>query len=72
MLFAQQTAQPPGIYLWTIPFEEQYLTYYVGETGRNFVARHTEHVQCYLHGLYRVYDPQLFALRDGESLIPVT
>ncbi len=66
MLFAQPEAQQSGIYLWTIPFGEQFLTYYVGETGRSFVARHTEHAQSYLHGLYRVYDPQLFA--KGEKV----
>jgi hypothetical protein len=64
-LFAQAVARQAGLYLWTIPFEDQYLIYYVGETGRSFFDRFTEHAQCYLHGLYRIYDPQLFA--QGEK-----
>ncbi len=67
MLFAQPAAQQSGLYLWTIPFDDRYLTYYVGETGRSFIARFTEHVQCCLHGYYRIYDPQLFA--RGEKVL---
>jgi len=50
-----------GVYFWTIPFENQYLTYYIGETGNSFVYRTMEHIQCYLRGFYRVYDPNEFA-----------
>ena len=50
-----------GIYLWTIPFEDKYLTYYVGETGRSFAIRFMEHARDLLNGLYRIYDPDEFA-----------
>jgi len=60
-LFKASEATKSGIYLWTIPFNRKYLTYYVGETGRSFKARFTEHTRDYLYGLYRVYDPIPFA-----------
>jgi hypothetical protein len=60
-LFRASEATKSGIYLWTIPFNRKYLTYYVGETGRSFKARFTEHTRDYLYGLYRVYDPIPFA-----------
>lgn len=37
------------------------MTYYVGETGRSFRQRFEEHTKEYLSGVYRVYDPVLFA-----------
>lgn len=61
VLFGRQEVKRAGIYLWTIPFEKQYLTYYVGETGRSFAVRFTEHTREYLSGLYRLYDPPSFA-----------
>ena len=60
-LFTQPEAKESGIYLWAIPFEKRYLTYYVGETGRSFANRIIEHTRYYLHGFYRVYDPRQFA-----------
>lgn len=57
-----------GVYLWTIPFQNQYLTYYVGETGRSFAIRHSQHLESYLTGLYRVYDPEAF-LKGKKALI---
>ena len=60
-LFKASEATKSGIYLWTIPFNGKYLTYYVGETGRSFTARFTKHTRDYLYGLYRVYDPTQFA-----------
>ena len=56
-----------GVYLWAIPFEKKYLTYYVGETGRSFSARFLEHARDYLCGLYRVYDPDYFA--EGKKIL---
>jgi len=35
--------------------------YYVGETGRSFERRLSEHARDYLGGFYRVYDPEQFA-----------
>ena len=57
-----------GVYLWTIPFQNQYLTYYVGETGTSFAIRHNQHLESYLTGLYRVYDPEAF-LKGKRVLI---
>jgi len=59
-IFTRSEAKKSGIYLWTIPFKKQYLTYYVGETGKSFASRHIWHARDYLHGLYRVYDPHQF------------
>jgi len=59
-IFTQPVANQAGIYLWTIPFKNKYLVYYVGETGRSFATRFTEHTRDYLYGFYRVYDPQQF------------
>ena len=60
-LFEAPEATQSGIYLWTVPFNRKFLTYYVGETGRSFLTRFTEHTRDYLYGLYRVYDPAQFA-----------
>ena len=56
-----------GVYLWTIPFQNGYLTYYVGETGVSFAIRSLQHVQSYLNGLYRLYDPEEF--RKGKKIL---
>jgi hypothetical protein len=50
-----------GIYLWTIPFENKYLVYYVGETGVSFAFRTMEHIKNYLQGQYSLYEPEEFA-----------
>ena len=50
-----------GIYLWTIPFENRYLVYYVGETGVSFAVRTMEHIKNYLQGQYGLYEPTEFA-----------
>jgi hypothetical protein len=56
--------------LWAIPFEREngFLTYYVGESHR-FAQRYSEHLQGYLSGYYRVYDPQSFA--QGDAQVPI-
>ena len=64
VLFSAPEMMQAGVYLWTVPRGNQYLTYYVGETGRSFFARFTEHSRNYLSGLYRVYDPDCFAVGD--------
>jgi hypothetical protein len=60
-LFDQDVARSPGIYLWTVPHDSSYLTYYVGETGRSFGERMKEHAGDYLSGMYRIFDPIQFA-----------
>lgn len=66
-LFTQPEAQSAGLYLWAIPYQGQYLTYYVGETGRSFIIRFAEHAREYLSGIYRLYDPQLFV--QGQKVL---
>lgn len=66
-IFTTPEAKQPGIYLWTVPFKKQYLTYYVGETGMSFTERFVEHTQSYLDGLYRIYSPSQFA--DGSKVL---
>jgi hypothetical protein len=38
----------------------KYLVYYAGETGASFAIRLLQHVQSYLNGFYRVFDPEEF------------
>ena len=66
-LFTNPLSQRNGVYLWTIPFENNYLVYYVGQTGASFAIRSFQHLQSYLNGLYRVYDPEKFA--KGEKVL---
>lgn len=51
-----------------MPFSGGYLTYYVGETGRSFLQRFTEHTTNYLWGLYRIYDSSEF-LQGQKKLV---
>lgn len=58
-----------GVYVWTAPFGEAYVAYYVGETGRSFNDRLREHARDYLGGIYRLWDPDAFAACDrGQAL----
>ena len=59
-VFTSLMGEKKGIYLFTIPFEGKYLVYYVGETGGSFAIRLLQHVQSYLDGFYRVFDPEEF------------
>lgn len=54
-----------GVYLWTVSYEDSYLTYYVGETTRSFSQRFEEHAKEYLSGTYRICDPVL--LMNGQK-----
>jgi hypothetical protein len=60
-VFTCSLAEKKGVYLFTIPFEGKYLVYYVGETGASFANRLLQHVQSYLNGFYRIFDPEEFA-----------
>ena len=59
-VFTCSMGKKKGVYLFTIPFEGKYLVYYVGETGVSFANRLLQHVQSYLNGFYRVFDPEEF------------
>jgi hypothetical protein len=67
-VFQSVEASRPGIYLWTIPHANSHLIYYVGETGKSFNERLTAHAQQYLSGIYRVYEPNKFALGEKELI----
>jgi len=67
-VFTNSLGQKKGVYLLTIPFDEKYLVYYVGETGVSFAQRLLQHVQSYLNGFYRVFDPEEF-VRGRKILV---
>ena len=67
-IFASPEGKLSGIYVWTIPFQESYLTHYVGETKRTFCKRLIEHTKEYLSGVYHVYDPDLFLKGEKEAV----
>jgi hypothetical protein len=67
-VFRAEVCHFSGIYLWTIPFGNGFLTYYVGETSKTFFARLTDHVREYLTGAYRIYDPEAFAKGQKKLL----
>lgn len=54
-------ASSPGLYLWTVPLSGGYLVYYVGETGRSFGSRFSEHAEHWLAGRYEICEPTDFA-----------
>lgn len=57
-----------GIYLYTISWKSEFLTYYVGETGRDFWTRFVEHTSHNLSGNYRSFNPDKFAKGEIEYL----
>lgn len=61
-------ARRPGVYLWTVRTTLGVLIYYVGETGRSFVARMREHYKEHAAGFYHLHDPAAFA-RGEKSLV---
>jgi hypothetical protein len=67
-LFTSSLSQRKGVYLWTISFEGNYLVYYVGQTGNSFSARSLQHLQSYLSGFNRVYNPEKFAKGERELI----
>lgn len=67
-IFTCTVGKKKGVYLFTIPFESSYLVYYVGETGKDFATRLLQHIQSYLNGFYRVFDPDEF-VKGNKVLI---
>ena len=59
-VFDSPAAGEPGIYLWTIAFDDGFLVYYVGETGRNHAVRLLEHYREHAAAMYHVYSPLEF------------
>ena len=66
-LFHNPLSLEKGVYLWTIQYQSEYLVYYVGQTGTSFALRNLQHIQSYLNGFYRIYDPEMFA--KGEKVL---
>lgn len=60
-VFNNKWSEKKGVYLLTIPFGTKFLVYYVGETGVSFSKRILQHVQNYLSGFYRIFDPEEFS-----------
>lgn len=55
-----------GIYLWTVPYMDSELVYYVGQTGRSFRTRMIEHIKGYISGEYGINDPE--ELQKGKRV----
>jgi hypothetical protein len=60
-LLESEAGKKVGVYLWTVPTVEGELVYYVGETGRSFCQRMTEHLKEHLSGGYHLYEPAAFS-----------
>ncbi len=59
-VFTNRLSKKKGVYLLTIPFQDKFLVYYVGETSVSFANRLLQHVQNYLSGFYKV-DLRMYA-----------
>jgi hypothetical protein len=60
-VFDSPLGSKPGIYFWAVPTTDGELVYYVGETGRDFATRLTEHLRDQLSGIYCIYEPSKFS-----------
>lgn len=69
-VFECDYSESAGIYLWTVPIEDAYLVYYVGETGRSFSKRFAEHYAQHAAGFYHIYAPREFATGQKVMLWP--
>ena len=65
-VFDVEVRRECGIYLFTVPQNEGYLVYYVGETGRSFQVRLLEHYKEHASCMYHLSSPAEFAY--GEKL----
>ena len=50
----------PGIYIWSILYNESQLIFYIGMT-KNLRNRTNQHLKSYNNGLYQVFDPDYFS-----------
>lgn len=67
-VFDNQLVQKKGIYIWSIPYQEKQLVYYIGVTGVTFYYRLKQHIQGYLSGEYRIFNPELFKQGKKELI----
>lgn len=65
-LFLHPKALGAGVYIWTVPVNQQHWGYYVGQTGTSFAQRHFEHLRSYFTGEYQIYEVEPFA--RGEKI----
>jgi hypothetical protein len=59
-----------GVHLSTVPLQNGYLIYYVGETGVSFRARLRQTHSKYVAAMYQVYSPTEFARGEKVPLWP--
>lgn len=69
-IFNSDISNNSGLYLWTVPYNNHELIYYVGETGRNFSIRFSEHFKEHFSGAYHIYEPAKFKQGIKECLWP--
>ena len=50
----------PGIYIWSILYNDSQLIFYIGMT-KNLRNRTNQHLKSYNNGLYQVFDPDYFS-----------
>ena len=50
----------PGIYIWSIPYDNSQLVFYIGMT-KNLKNRIHQHLESYNNGLYQVFEHDLFS-----------
>jgi hypothetical protein len=67
-VFTAPDAGRSGIYLIGVEVGEGLRAEYVGETGRSFLARLTEHTCNYLGGFYRIWKPERLVLGEKDPL----
>lgn len=70
VVFFQEAADQPGIYLWCVEQPLGYLIYYVGETGGAFKDRFKSHSRLFFRGEYGIWSAKEFLLGKRVSVWP--
>jgi len=60
VVFSQEVANYPGIYLWCVEQPSGYLVYYVGETAAAFKDRFKSHTRSFFQGEYGIWSANEF------------
>lgn len=63
-IFDADLGRASGVYLWTVPQQNDEMIYYVGKTGRSFATRMKEHYKEHAAGFYHLNEVE--ALRSGQ------